>query len=105
MKNLKNVIITVVALFFLYSCGSGSDEPTKLDAEIEVQYYVEDQLKAPSTAEFGLAEVTDNGDGTFFVSNYVDSENGFGAKIRMNYSCTIEFTANDKFKIHDFMTF
>jgi hypothetical protein len=61
---------------------------------VSSQQFVRDRLKAPSTAEFPIAMDDDDqyrkiNDSTFKVESYVDSENGFGAKIRTNYSCMI----------------
>lgn len=54
---------------------------------------VEKQLVSPSTAGFeGMTEYTasQSSDGSAWeVQGHVDSENGFGAKIRSTYTCTL----------------
>ncbi len=60
------------------------------------QTFVKRQLKAPATAEFPWS----NEDGVsirevknceFSVRAFVDSENGFGAKLRTNYSVDVRY--------------
>lgn len=51
--------------------------------------WVEGNLKAPSTAEFTDVETTSKGDGRYEVTGSVDAENGFGAKLRVNFSCAV----------------
>ena len=56
--------------------------------------YVLVQLKAPSTASFAPTEdtrarTTTLGPGRYRVISWVDAENGFGAKVRTNYTCDI----------------
>lgn len=89
-------------IFFIGKCMfSGSDEPTKpskITARIDSERYVEKYLKSPSTADFplgadGCVKINDS---TFFVSSYVDSQNGFGAMIRTTYSCQINYVDNYK---------
>lgn len=105
-KNLKSgclglVIIVALIVFFVSCCGgnekSSSDkpkEPGKLDAYVMSQLFVEDKLKSPSTANFPVYSeemVTDGGSGAFLISAYVDSQNGFGAKVRTRYSCLLQY--------------
>lgn len=58
----------------------------------DAQDAVKEELKAPSTAKFPWdyeSYVTDNGDGTYTVTSYVDAENSFGAKIRSKFRCIV----------------
>jgi len=56
---------------------------------------VESMLKAPSTAKFPYLEAVYSGGNKYALSNYVDSQNGFGAMIRTYYVCEIEFRTSD----------
>jgi hypothetical protein len=61
----------------------------------ELQYYVEPRLTAPSTAKFPFCVERDSGasykgNGHYAASSYVDSQNGFGAMIRMHYWGDVE---------------
>ncbi|ROO51081.1 hypothetical protein EDC02_5945 [Micromonospora sp. Llam0] len=76
--------------------GNSADEPIdpvtadrSFDAEVMCQEPIKDRLKAPATAEFPPAEVKKNG-AIYSVTGDVDAENGFGAKIRTGYKCTIK---------------
>ncbi|KRU25151.1 putative lipoprotein [Clostridium sporogenes] len=63
-----------------------------------VQEEVKNKLKAPSTAKFPIYDesfVEQIDDTHYKVDCYVDAENGFGAKIRSNYSCDIEYDDKD----------
>jgi hypothetical protein len=53
------------------------------------------RLKAPGTADYGNESAHRAGDGTgqeYAVSGTVDSENGFGAKLRSSFSCYVTQT-------------
>ena len=58
------------------------------------QFFVEEKLKAPATAKFdySVRATTQLNDTVFLVKSFVDSENSFGALLRMDYSCTITFS-------------
>lgn len=53
-------------------------------------------LKAPSTADFPWAggNVAIAGPREAIFTSYVDAQNGFGAMIRTNYVCSLEFTGS-----------
>ena len=92
-------VITVASI----AAGSGSDSESS-DASPGLAFvmckdFVKDRLKAPATATFrnfydddGEVSVTGSGDGPYRVVSTVDSENGFGAKIRSRFSCTVTHT-------------
>jgi hypothetical protein len=79
--------------------------PDAVGAWVAAEGFVKGRLKAPSTADFGgLADfqnpddcVTYLGDGRYRVRGWVDAQNGFGAKIRTRWHCTVRNTggAND----------
>ena len=67
---------------------------SKNEALVMSEGFVKDNLKSPSTAEFSADynnDVTQINDSTFEVNSWVDSQNGFGAMLRSNYSCKITF--------------
>ena len=57
-------------------------------------------LKSPGSARFGDVKIYNDGGGSYHISNWVDSQNGFGAMLRTRYTCRVEtddgvaFTAN-----------
>lgn len=50
---------------------------------------VAENLRSPSTAEFGDTTIYTTGDAVA-IGGWVDSENGFGATVRSEYRCTVE---------------
>lgn len=104
------MIMMIGMMFTFYgSCRGDSESSTKeghsdVEAWIAAQLEVEANLKSPSTAKFPLGteeHVTKINDNTFKVNAYVDSENSFGAMIRTNFSCTVEFTGEDTYLVKD----
>ncbi|WP_322521174.1 hypothetical protein SR882_10395 [Guyparkeria halophila] len=75
----------------------GEDEPRPAievaeDAYGECMTLVERQLKAPGTADFALMDyrVAHAKGSQYLLQSHVDAENGFGAKLRLDYLCDIE---------------
>ena len=56
--------------------------------------HVKDFLKSPSTAEFHPADFThiDYGDGEWMIKSHVESENGFGAMITIEFEARVVVT-------------
>ena len=82
----------------------------KIEAFQAAQDFVRDRLKAPATAEFaGIRDdgsgVNDLGNEEYLVGSYVDSENSFGAKLRMRFECRLRRDpAQDTFYLVDLKT-
>jgi hypothetical protein len=62
--------------------------------------FVKKELKAPSSAQFPsyrekLSHTTNMGSGSYKIKSWVDCQNGFGAMLRQNFSCTITFKNNN----------
>ena len=103
----------------LGSTDSGSDEssssnqsspkiPDKIEAWVMTQQFVKDNLKSPSSADFGgvfgdyqdpYQIVTDLGEGKFRVQAWVDAQNSFGAKIRNRFVCELEYVGNNRWRM------
>lgn len=63
--------------------------------------FVKNQLKAPSTAKFPWYDdscVDSLGNSRYRVTSYVDAQNSFGAMLRSNYICELEYVGNDKWR-------
>jgi len=59
--------------------------------------YVEQNLSSPSTADFPFGDRAQQyKNQTYRASSYVDSQNGFGATIRSNWNCNIQYTGGDE---------
>lgn len=102
-KILRTILIAgAVVLFFsiviVYN-SNGTKESTvnefgenyKIDiltACFMSHVFVEDKLRSPSTAEFQRcrdALISYEGNQTYYVISYVDSQNGYGAILRTSY--------------------
>ena len=69
----------------------------QVGAYVACQQFVEQRLKAPKTADFpsGASQFTRMiGDGEYQVTAYVDAQNGFGALIRNNFTCVVNWTGS-----------
>lgn len=80
-------------------------EENKVFAWAAAKQTVEENLKAPSTADFPfgyfnqkIKEVDYN---VFEVNSYVDAENSFGAKIRSNFSVRIKKTGEESYVVEN----
>ena len=88
--------------------SAASSSPDEVSAWVMAQQFVTDKLKAPSTASFGgvfsgdyqdpRSAVTDLGGDKFRVIAWVDSQNGFGAMIRNQFICELEYVGNDRWR-------
>jgi hypothetical protein len=108
--------LALVVCFFseLRSCSSSTPRPpatarpdrgSEVDAYVMCKDFIRDNLVAPSTAEFArYTDVTaiklENRDGEVYrVVGYVDSQNKFGAMIRVDYVCEIAYIGNDNWRL------
>lgn len=66
-------------------------------AAIQCQDFVRNRLNSPATADFPFLdrEVRSEGNETYFVISYVDSQNGFGATIRSDFNCRIRYAGGE----------
>ena len=67
-------------------------------AVVQCQNYVKDRLRSPSTADFPWLDhsVTPAGSEAYVVRSYVDAQNGFGATVRNNYECKIQYAGGEE---------
>jgi hypothetical protein len=89
------IVLGIIALTALFSVLGGDevDEPATADrfsAEVACEDFVERRLRAPSTADYTGVAATGGGN-SWTVSGSVDSENGFGAKIRSRFGCRMTY--------------
>ena len=100
----KVTLIVVVLAVAMGAFGSGVikfDTVTtvpnyRFTADAACEEFVKTALKSPSTAKFpyGEAQVAGTGTGPFTVTGPVDSQNGFGATVRSNYTCQAHVDAD-----------
>ena len=80
--------------------GEGTARTKKINdasAYVQCKNFVMERLRAPATADFPFAEYTswDMGNDTWVVKSYVDSQNGFGAMIRSNWHCKVQYVGGN----------
>ncbi len=90
------------------SSSYGSSSYTQTPTENEMGYAwavaereIKERLKAPSTAKFPTynhATIKKNGN-KFKVIGYVDAENSFGTKLRVNFTVEFEKTGSEYYKV------
>lgn len=81
------VLIVIISL-----CNSREmSKPGKdvYGAEAAAQTFIEQSLRAPSTAKYSQTNVAYVGDNEYLVRTVVDAQNGFGAMIRQTFLCRV----------------
>lgn len=68
--------------------------PTQYDAKYFCEQFVEDKLKAPSTAKF-RNEIAGGSGSRWTVSGVVESQNSFGGMVQNAYHCSLTYAATD----------
>ena len=70
--------------------------PDEIGLHIQAQQFVLQGLKAPSTAKFPALpyDTSTDGDGLYKVNSYVDSQNGFGAMIRSDWTVLMRLSGS-----------
>ena len=100
----KTALAWVAVVAVLLLCGYGINNKAQdnsvdgYDAQVACKDFVRDRLKAPATAEFSnLRHAGAGTDWTF--TGAVDAQNGFGAMLRMNWSCSIRLEGGDTWRL------
>lgn len=76
---------------------------SELEARLQCENSVENQLKSPATADFSAnrentyTEIADDG---LQVNGWVDSENAFGATVRSEWQCLVTPSGEDQFLVN-----
>lgn len=91
--------IGLLMVFGVQSCISNANKNNgfKNDADTARAYcrtLVEEQLKAPSTADYPFAGSAQRSGDDWTVSGSVDSQNSFGAKVRSSYTCQLHWAGS-----------
>jgi|SRR5690554_4865187 hypothetical protein len=96
------VILLILNGGFGSSSGDSSENGSAVGAFVACQQFVEDRLKAPSTAKFGgtYSQATSSlASGRYRVRTYVDSQNSFGAMVRTGFDCTVRHTGSESYRL------
>lgn len=113
-KILGVIAISINSIFLLAGCESDQEKELRLKLKLKLEKKasaekecvssagafvfskeaVRSNLHSPSTANFPFLDYTSVslGDCKYKISSYVDSQNGFGATVRTNYSATMQFS-------------
>ena len=108
----KNVLIGIGIVLFLcitclciiFSLPGKTEKNYKTAAYVECMVYVENMLKSPSTAKFpgsSDSDIRELDNKVFEIRSYVDAQNSFGAMIRNNFYCKVQFLGDDKSDEYD----
>lgn len=102
IKNIVNavIIMAIIAVFFILAITAKKNdnpEDSARHAFIISQFFVEQKLKSPSTADFPLYEYNaiELEKNRWQVISYVDAQNSFGATIRTNYLVIMKYNGLD----------
>lgn len=81
--------------------GVAVDTGDKYGAFVACQDQVLPMLRSPGSAQF--ASITQStvtgGGGAWRITSYVDSQNGFGALVRTQWSCDVEHVSGDRYRV------
>ena len=106
-KQIALMVTVLIVIVGAYLAGVGQDgSELRTDAAQICKQFVEKRLRAPATASFqNIYEATVSGPlggvEEYEVTSFVDSENGFGAKLRSNYVCTVEHKDGKNWHLKD----
>lgn len=90
---LGGFVVMVILIFVLYGCISSEnnspDSPRvqQTQAIMACEDRVVEQMRSPSTANVGDTEARLVGE-RWIVDGWVDAQNGFGATVRADFSCS-----------------
>ncbi|KZE41376.1 hypothetical protein [Microbacterium sp. T32] len=89
-------LLLIIAAVVIGAFAGFTPSANKYTAAQQCEQTVSSYLKAPSTAQFhsDISAATESAidAGPWLIIGTVDSENGFGAMLRSNYSCHVTFT-------------
>lgn len=90
------------AVYLAQKEAAASDNSVRMMAHARCLNFIEDSLKAPSTADFQnslLDYVHYDGKFTWTVRTQVDAENSFGAKLRSTFTCKVRCLGADSCEV------
>lgn len=98
------LVLVCVGVLAMIGRGGGEDIATAEEVHFRCEEYVRAKLVAPSTAQFSASSDTaigrtgDPGQ-TWIVAGHVDSQNKFGAMLRMRYVCKVEYRSEGEWAL------
>jgi hypothetical protein len=101
LRRVRAAVVAPLALVAGCFSSAGGSDGGEEDAYEQCVERVSDELLTPATADFsgfGDAEIERDAAGMgwyhYRVKGYVDSENEFGAIVRSDFSCQVDFRYN-----------
>lgn len=98
-------LVILVIVWAVFPSGSDKKKATAAvaptdhssSAFVRCQRYVRDRLKAPATADFPFLDrrTWKFDDDVYVVKSYVDAQNSFGAMLRTNWHCKVQYVGGD----------
>ena len=99
LKGCSGCLVVVVILFIVGTLCPHTKTAAERGtmAAIQCRDFVKERLRAPSTADFSALHESASliGENKYVVRGYVDAQNAFGAQIRNNYACTVQYTGGE----------
>ena len=93
-------VALIVALVVIGSLLPKAESDHRSMAVVQCKNYVKNRLRSPSSADFPWIDldqsVVSTGNETYIVSSYVDAQNAFGATVRNDYVCKIQYTGGER---------
>jgi len=115
LLGLIPVLVVIVGAIFIVSSNDKEQEvvqeirkePSHIEVCVQAQMLIEQTLKSPATADFPICNdfsITRTTDGGYIVKSYVDSQNGFGALIRTDFSIGFSYVNGGTQVVTEFLT-
>jgi hypothetical protein len=105
-------ILGVISAVFFFTGCFGKEDPeawrtkdNSLMADLMMRDFVKKRLKSPSAAQFAPATekagriIEKQADSVYFVKSFVDSQNSFGASVRIHYHGEIKQISKDNWQL------
>lgn len=105
-------LLSVFLLWMIITIGSGGSNTNStnnvkvghdnIEVCVEAQMQLKNYLKSPSTAKFpscSTFSITKSENETYTVNSYVDSQNGFGAMVRSNWTVKYHYLGENNVSI------
>lgn len=93
------LLIAILSELFGMRKVGGASPPADLHnmAYTQCQYFVSKELKAPASADFPFFDFKHHEapDNVYIIHAYVDAQNSYGAKVRSDWRCKVQYAGGD----------
>lgn len=91
----------VLALAIAAAALAPDDTGSSAGAESVCEQFIDQRLKAPATSEYGFTSTVRKGMTHWVARGHVDSQNGFGALVRSDFTCQVRHLSDDTWRLVD----